>query len=534
MTRFATARAAFAAALLAAPLAAQSNPDTAPSTHVFQHRSTYEDMQMFSQVLNQIRVNHPDSIDLHELLMAAVVGMVHTADPHSYVIQHVNIAPEKLRAYEDGKLYPVPISFEFKEGAPVVVGVTPGSTAARQDILVGDVLLAADSVPISSESPDELGLYLMGKKNSFVALRLERERLDGSTVVLERVVKREKVEEDNSVVHAFMLGNGVGYIRVMIFMGEHIADDLHSAINKLQDQGMQRLILDLRDNPGGRVDEAKNVAGEFLPSGTIVYTSKGRKPEITDTGRVKRSFWKSEKRFPVVVMINAGTASASELVAGALQDHDRALIVGQASFGKALLMEGFPLMDGSIIELVIGHVSTPCGRVIQRQYHGISQHEYYRLAKADRDTAGRPSCKTDHGRTVYGGGGIYPDIRLAPRPPRPLWLERLGESEVGFKFTSAYIAANPNVVQSLDALVADPRLPDAMIQEFRAFAAKDSVEIPSGHEADSLLQRRLVQDVALAKWGLSGLVRVQTVIDADVQSAVSDFDRAQQILGPQH
>ena len=265
-----------------------------------------------------------------------------------------------------------------------------------------------------------------------------------------------------------------------------------------------------------------------------MYTSKGRKPEITDTGRVKRSFWKSEKRFPVVLMINAGTASASELVAGALQDHDRALIVGQPSFGKALLMEGFPLMDGSIIELVIGHVSTPCGRVIQRQYHGISQHEYYRLAKADRDTAGRPSCKTDHGRTVYGGGGIYPDIRLAPRPPRPLWLERLGESEVGFKFTSAYIAANPNVVQSLDALVADPRLPDAMIQEFRAFAAKDSVELPSGHEADSLLQRRLVQDVALAKWGLSGLVRVQTVIDADVQSAVSDFDRAQQILGPQH
>ncbi|HVP69676.1 MAG TPA: PDZ domain-containing protein, partial [Gemmatimonadaceae bacterium] len=175
MTRFATARAAFAAALLAAPLAAQSNPDTAPTTHVFQHRSTYEDMQMFSQVLNQIRVNHPDSIDLHELLMAAVVGMVHTADPHSYVIQHVNIAPEKLRAYEDGKLYPVPISFEFKEGAPVVVGVTPGSNAARQDILVGDVLLAADSVSISSESPEELSLYLMGKKNTCVVLRLERE-----------------------------------------------------------------------------------------------------------------------------------------------------------------------------------------------------------------------------------------------------------------------------------------------------------------------------------------------------------------------
>jgi carboxyl-terminal processing protease len=534
MTRLPIARALLGAALLTAPLAAQAKTDTAPSTHVFQHRSTYEDMQMFSQVLNQIRVNHPDSIDTHELMMAAVVGMVHAADPHSFVIQHVNISPEKYRAYEDGKLYPVPISFEFKEGAPVVVGITPGSNAAHQDILVGDVLLAADSVPISSESPDELGLYLMGKKNTFVVLRFERERIDGSTVTLERVVKREKVEEDNSAVHAFMLDSTTGYIRVITFMAEKVADDLHSAVNRLQDHGMKRLILDLRDNGGGSVDEATRVAGEFLPSGTIVWTSKGRKPELTDTARVKRSFWKSEKRFPVVLMINSGSASASELVAGALQDHDRALIVGQPSFGKALIMGRFPLMDNSFIYLVIGHTSTPCGRVIQRQYHGISEHEYYRLASAERDTAGRPWCKTDNGRVVYGGGGIYPDIRLAPRPPKPLWMERLGETERSFQFVSAWMAENPSAVQSLDVLAANPHLPDGTIEKFRAFLAKDSLDIPPGRAADSLLERRLVQEVALAKWGTPGLVRIQAVIDADVRTAESDFDRAQQILGSQH
>jgi carboxyl-terminal processing protease len=305
-------------------------------------------------------------------------------------------------------------------------------------------------------------------------------------------------------------------------------------VNKLQDAGMQRLVLDLRGNGGGRVDQAAKVAGEFLPSGTIVYTSKGRKPEITDTGRVKRSFWKSEKRFPVVVMIDAGTASASEMVAGALQDHDRALIVGQPSFGKALLMGGFPLMDGSTIVLVIGHVSTPCGRVIQREYHGMTEHEYYRLAKTERDTAGRPSCKTDNGRVVYGGGGIYPDIRFPLRPPKPIWMERLGETELGFQFVSAYMAANPSATLSLDVLAASPHLPDGAIDQFRSFVAKDSLDIPAGQTADSLLQRRLVQELALAKWGTPGIVRIQAVIDPDVRAAEAAFDRAQQILGSQH
>ena len=529
-------RAACAAvALLAPELVAQGKPDTTPPPHIIQHRSTYEDMQMFSQVLNQIRVNHPDSIDTHELMMAAVRGMVDAADPHSFVITGVHLTPEKERAMEAGKLYPVPVTFEFIEGTPVVVGITPGSNASHQDILVGDVLLAADSVPISADGEEELALYLAGNKNTSVVLRLERERVDGSVVTLERVVKREKVEEgENAVPAVFMFDKGTGYIRVTTFVGDNIADDLHNAVNKLQDQGMQRLILDLRDNGGGRVDQAAKVAGEFLPSGTIVYTSKGRKPEVTDTGRVKRSFWKSEKRFPVVLMINAGTASASELVAGALQDHDRAIIVGQPSFGKALLMGGFPLMDGSMIELVIGHVSTPCGRVVQRQYHAMARREYYRLAKAERDTAGRPWCKTDNGRVVYGGGGIYPDVRLPHRPPRPVWLERLGESDVGFKFVTAYMASNPTAFTSLDALAANPRLPDGAVDQFRTFVAKDSLEIPTGAAADSLLQRRLVQELALAKWGPQGLYRMYAVLDPDVRTAEAAFDRWTEILGPQH
>ena len=520
-----------AAAVVAS--AAQSPADSAAKP--LRPRTMYEDMQMFSQVLNQIRVNHPDSIDTHELMMAAVDGMVHAADPHSFVMRYTPLSAEKEKAYREGKLYPVPVEFAFVEGAPVVVGVAAGTDAAQLDILFGDELIAIDGTPVSAESELELEVALAGPKKSTAKLTFERRRVDGSFVTLRRDVKRERPEKEGSAVPvAFMLDGRTGYVRITTFMGDHIADDLHREIGRLESRGMQRMILDLRDNGGGRVDEAAHVAGEFLPSGTIVYTAEGRKREVADTGRVKRSFWKSERRFPVVLMIDEGTASASEMVAGALQDHDRALIVGQPSFGKALLMGGFPLMDGSVIELVIGHVRTPCGRVIQRQYHALSRREYYRLARAERDTAGRPWCKTDGGRVVYGGGGIYPDILFRWRKLPPVWYSRLNEEDLPLKWLGGYVSSAGAAFPSLESLAANPRVPPLAIEQFRAFATSDSVPIPPGTEADSLLNRLLVRGVARLKWGDEGYYRLVAVLDPDVTLAAAAFDRAQAILGPAH
>src|SRR5256886_9199694 len=151
------------------------------------------------------------------------------------------------------------------------------------------------------------------------------------------VVQGERVEEETAVPSAFMLDGQTGYVRITNFLNDRVADDLHDALGKLEGQGMKRVVLDVRDNPGGRVDQAAKIAGEFLPKGAIVYTAEGRKADVTDTSRVSRSFWRSEKRYPIVLLVNDGTASASELVAGALQDHDRALVVGTPTFGKSLL-----------------------------------------------------------------------------------------------------------------------------------------------------------------------------------------------------
>jgi carboxyl-terminal processing protease len=325
-------------------------------------RTLAEDLQLFSQVMNQIRVNHPDSVDSHAILMSAIEGLVRAVDPHSFVIPAVRFDSTRQRALEDGKLAPVPIVFSYIGRAPSVVSIGPGTDAAKQDIAIGDELIAIDGAPVIAESDQELSLTLAGQKGSAVSLRLNRTRLDGSTVVLVRSVKREFADETTAVPTAVMLDATTGYVRITSFDNQKVDEDVRSAVGRLERAGMRRLILDLRDNGGGLVDEASNVAGEFLPRGLTVYTTEGKRESLKKSYKVPRSFWRKERSFPLVVLVNRGTASASELLAGALQDHDRALIVGRPTFGKALLMVGLPLTDGSLMMLVIGRVRTPCGR----------------------------------------------------------------------------------------------------------------------------------------------------------------------------
>lgn len=525
-----TCRGALIVAVLVASIGSSRVSGAQDSAGVFRKRTMYEDLQLFSQVLNQLRVNHPDTLDTHALIMSAIRGMVSAADPHSFVYAYYRLSPEREKAYRERKMHPVPVSFGMVEGAPVVVSVAPGTQAARADILPGDELVAVDGKPIPWESAGEIEVALAGAKNSMVRLTLERRRVDGSRVQLEREVKRERPGEESAVVSSFLLDPVTGYVRLISFDSEKVADDLHDALSKLEGDGMKRLVLDLRDNGGGLVDEAAKVAGEFLPKGTIIYTQRGRKAEVSDTGRVGRSFWRSEKRYPIVVMVNDGTASAAELVAGALQDHDRALIVGRPSFGKSLLMQGFPLTDGSIVVLVVGHVQTPCGRVIQRRYHGISRREYYRLAAAERDTVGRPRCKTPSGRVVYGGGGIYPDIVFPESRPVPLWLSRVHEERLDLKWLAGHLTAAGTAYSTLDALAASPKAAPGAVAEFRRFAASQGVTIPEDADADARLERAIVGWVAQAKWSDAGFYRISAVQSGDVKRAVEAFTNAESIL----
>lgn len=494
-------------------------------------RTVSEDLQMFGQVLNQIRLNHPDSVETHKLIMASVRGMVQAADPHSYVVEAQFVTEDREEALYSGRLHPVPIAFRFIGGAPVVVGSAPGSQASRQDILPGDQLISIDAKPVSAESETELELLLAGAKGSSAALVFERRRADGTLVQLARTVKRERVADETAVPAALMLDDSTGYVRITTFMAEKIAEDLRKALEQLEKRGMKRLVFDLRDNGGGSVDEAAKVAGEFLPAGAVVYSSEGRRAESRRTGTVSRSYWKRERQYPTVVLVNGGTASASELVAGALQDHDRALVVGRPTFGKALMMRGFPLTDGSMIVLTVGHVRTPCGRVIQRQYRGITSREYYRLGEAERDTVGRPSCRTTNGRTVFGGGGIYPDVVLPQPPAAPAWLARVRELDLPLQWVGGYLTAAGVAAPSVESLAAAPALPASALADFRTFAARQGVVVPDDAAATALLQRSLVSAVAWARGGASAFYRIAARLDPQVAEATATFDRAAALPG---
>jgi carboxyl-terminal processing protease len=194
-------------------------------------------------------------------------------------------------------------------------------------------------------------------------------------------------------------------------------------------------------------------------------------------------------------------------------------------------MQGFPMTDGSVIMMVVGHILTPCGRVVQRQYRDVRVNDYYRMARAARDTAGRPSCRTTGGRTVYGGGGIYPDVVLDERGADPLWLARLREEDVPTRWIGGYVSANASAFPSVEALVRSPTLPAAALTEFRAFAARAGTPVPDGTEADAHLQRILTRGIARAKWGDAGFYRLVAVTDPQVREAAAQFPRAAQILG---
>ena len=503
----------------------------------YRRRSVAEDLQLFSQVLNQIRVNHVDSLDPHDLLMAAISGMVEAADPHSYVIPATRLDSAKSEAMRAGRLVPIPIEFEFVGGAPLVAAVAPGSKAAALDILPGDELIAVDGHPVAASSDDELQIALAGPKGSAALLLFRRRRLDGTIARLERAVTRQQVDDDVSAVPvAVLLANQTGYVRVTTFLGDRVADDLHTALNGLEKRGMTRLVLDLRGNGGGRVDEAKRIASEFLPRGAIVYTAAGRKKEVTDTARVQRSFFTSERRYPIVLLVDEGTASASELVAGALQDHDRALVVGRTTFGKSLLMRTFPLTDGSLMSLVVGELRTPCGRIIQREYRGQARRDYYLDAgRSDSAAAAaaptdRPSCKTDRGRVEYGGGGIVPDITL-PARRAPAWWARTSELGLAMTWAAGYAATPGSTAASVEALAASPTLPPDVLAGFRAYAARSDVIIPDDAASSAALAGVLLRSIAFAKFGAAGYYRLVAITDPEVDRAVASFEKANDLLG---
>ncbi len=511
-----TAVLALGFAFVASPVAAQSP------------RSAYEELQTFSGVLNYIRLNYPDSVGYGELVAAAIRGVLHSLDPHSRFVSRVEF--ERQNALERGELFTVGLSLEDVEGAATVLAVAHGSPAGKGGVLPGDRVITLNDTSVAGLGMETLELRLAGERGSKVRLSLERgPRLEPDTFSV--TLKRGPFDV-RSVSIVRMMDATTGYLRLEDFMGTAAAE-VHAGLKTLNGMGAVGMILDLRGNPGGVVIAAVDIAGEFFPKNTVVFRTRGRKRDVDTTYVTKRDG--DFRLWPIVVLIDERSASAAEALAGSLQDHDRALLVGRRSFGKALMQSVFLLPAGDNVWLTIGRVLTPNGRFIQRRYRGIGYEQYLSFAGrsgAQEDTS--TIFKTDAGREVRGGGGIAPDVVVPIVAPLPVWWSAAADSGLDDAVSDSVahtLAITP--AARAEWLNAPAEWRTKLVPPF---LTRVRSRLSVAAVTDSLLEQRLARILAArtaeVRWGAGAREEFIVRNDPTIRVALDQFTRLKALLAP--
>jgi carboxyl-terminal processing protease len=388
-------------------------------------QGSYEQLQAFSAVLNYVRLNYVDSVTYQGMVRSAIAGMLQALDPHSRLETRADF--ERYQELMRGRLASSGMTLELVDGRPTVLAAVHDSPADRAGVLAGDRVLSINDTTVAGIRPHDLELRLSGDKGAKFRLELERgPLLEPDTLGVSFKLAPVKPP---AVSQALFVDSNTALVRLESFERPDAIAEVTKTLDDLKRQGMRRLILDLRWNPGGLVPNASALAALFLPANSLVFRTVGREPSANQ--RFVTDEPGKYLDLPMAVVVNEWTASAAEAFAGAMQDHDRALIVGRRTFGKALMQRNFILPDGDIIWLTVARILSPSGRVIQRNYQGLGALQYDLLAGqggAGADTAA--VYHTDAGRVVRGGGGILPDSVLPPAPVPPRWWAAARDSGI--------------------------------------------------------------------------------------------------------
>ncbi len=469
-------------------------------------------------------------LDQEQLAFGSVRGMLETLDPHSYFLDPEDFS--RMREDYTGKFFGLGIQIQKQDDRLVVVGVVESGPAWRLGILTGDVIATIDGESTKPISSFEAMQKLRGEKGTPVTITIVRDGLDKP---FELTVIREEIPL-HSVPYAFLLDQGVAYAYIRNF-SETTAAELSEHLARLSRLGMRSLILDLRFNGGGPLSQSVEVADLFLPKDTLVVSMRGR---IRESNREFSSGRNGQyESLPLVVIINRSTASASEIVAGAVMDHDRGLIVGEDSWGKGLVQTVFPVAPNMAVALTTAKYYTPSGRSIQRDFSLLD--DYY-LAKAAPDTE-REVRYTDRGRKVLGQGGITPDYEvketMKPLTGRLLlggafftYARKLIKHQTGL--TDRYVfpedrkggggapAAGRVIVDK--SFVVDA----AVLGDFRSYIRSLKVEFDEEAfaAAEAEISRELEREIFAALWGLEAGMRTYRKSDPAVRKALEVMPEA--------
>jgi len=506
ITLFALLGGYFGAALEGAP--ADKPPDDVSAS-----------VSTFTRVLSVIEQNYADRLNPERAIYSgAIPGMLRTLDPHSSFLEprYFQLMREEQRGHYFGVGMQIGVS-RTQSGRTIVLMPFPGSPAYRAGIRPGDIILAVDDKPTENLRTEEIADLLKGPKGTRVKIALGREGSDKPLVI---ELTRDEIPR-KSLLDAFWLKPGIAYVGIGQF-NENTSREVEDAFRRLGEHNIKGLILDLRNNPGGLLNEGVAVADRFLRKGQAIVSHRGRtsseKPYSARQGSGGRDY-------PIVVMVDGQSASAAEIVAGALQDHDRGWIFGGTTFGKGLVQTVYPLREGTGLALTTAHYYTPSGRLIQRDYSHSSFLDYY-FGRRETD---RKNCfdvkMTDAGRTVCGGGGIEPDEKYSP-PKFDRFQALLFSHYAFFNFTSKYFGTHE---------VKLPRNwePDHnLLNEFHRYLLDEKYEFSEAEFAQhhDWIRQHLRREFYLSGFSIDEATRLRIETDPAVAKAVESLPKAKALL----
>jgi carboxyl-terminal processing protease len=475
----------------------------------------------FTNILGLVEQNYASDVDADKAVYGAIDGMLRTLDPHSKFFDPK--AFNSLREDQRGKYYGLGITVTTRFGKVTVVSPPfAGSPAEKVGLRVGDVISQVNGESTAGMDLNEVVSRLKGPKGTPVKIKVMRPGVDEP---IEMNPIRDEIAK-YTINTNFMIRPRVGYIKLDSFAettGQELRDSLkrlRDELKKMDARDLDGLVFDLRNNPGGLLQEAIEVCETFLQKNQLIVETKGR------TRGSNRPYSSSkintDNTFPIVVLINASSASASEIVAGALQDHDRALIVGQTSFGKGLVQSVYPLSKNAGLALTTQKWYTPSGRLIQRDYSQISQFDYY------NHRAAAPQKKddikhSDIGRIVYGGGGITPDY-VVEEPKANDFQNTLAAKFAVYTFVRDFLAKNPPIDSSF-------QVSDAMIDQFKQHLTKRGIEFTEKDFQDNrdYVKRSIKYEIFYNRLGVAEAGRVLLEGDPQVAKALELIPEARDL-----
>ena len=497
--------------------------------------------QDFGEALEVIQQHYVDGnkLDFNNVYKSSIIGMLRTLDPHSNYMDKAEF--DEFITEQNSEYFGIGASilnYAIGDDIDTYIAATfPGSPAYRAGLRYGDRIDAVDGVSMHGKLSAEVRDKIRGPRGTEVKLSLTRAADGKSENVL---IGRDAVSQP-SVPDRYMITPDVGYIDMRRGFNSDTAAGLSAALNYLHAKGMKSLVLDLRDNPGGFLQQAKKVAEKFLPAPQLILTQKSR-DGLND--QIYRSENRDPDRTPLVILVDDFTASASEIVAGAMQDHDRALIVGQTSFGKGLVQSIIPLEYGAGLTLTSAKYYTPSGRLIQRDYSDGNFYNYIyrggtlRNENSEDSKPVGPTSRTDTGRLVYGGGGITPDEQVKPgrfpaaarlRDPIFFFSRDLVAGRVaGF---DKYKVDRP-IEFDHDLEASDFPVTDALYKGFKDYVARDANWKNLAPQLDrnrSFIEMELRRDLVTAAYGTVIATRVLTREDPQVAKAIEVVPRARDL-----